>query len=365
METHVATEAGEYLRIEHVAKRYGAKAAVADVSFTAKRGELITLLGPSGCGKTTMLNMIAGFLTPDVGDIYVDGVAVTTVPPHRRATTMVFQNYALFPHMTVGRNVEFGLRMRGLGRTERAERATEALDLVRLPSDTHSRFPSELSGGQQQRVALARALVVRPKLLLLDEPLSNLDAKLRKQLRAELREIHDRAGTTTVFVTHDLDEAFEVSDRTAVMNAGLVEQLGTPGELYNQPLSEFVADFVGHRNLLRGAVHHDVFEAEGSGFSVPAKDVTDAAAVTAVVVPEGRIRVSTGDLSLDHTFRGRVRHSTYRGRIAELTLTEQRSGVDFVTETSDAQLLTLAVGTEVQIGWDYGDLIWIRGREAR
>jgi spermidine/putrescine transport system ATP-binding protein len=233
-----------------VSKTFGGGVpAVNDVSLEIGEGEFFSLLGPSGCGKTTTLRMIAGFETPDVGRVVLQGSDVTATPANRRPVNMVFQQYALFPHMTIYDNVAFGLKMRGVPRTEHRPRVTEILRIVSLEGYERRR-PRQLSGGQQQRVALARALVNRPAALLLDEPLGALDVKLRKQMQLELKRIQHELGTTFVYVTHDQDEALAMSDRIAVMNGGRVEQLGTPREVYERPTTEFVADFIGSLNTL-------------------------------------------------------------------------------------------------------------------
>lgn len=242
------------LTLEKVSKRFGATKAVEEVSFAVRAGEWFSLLGPSGCGKTTLLRMIAGFTKPDSGRITINGHDVTDLPPYRRNTGMVFQNYALFPHLTTGMNVAYGLRIRSVSRAETARRVEAALALVQL-SGFGNRYPTrELSGGQQQRVALARALVIEPDVLLLDEPLSNLDAKLRDDLCVEMAQLQRQLQLTTVYVTHAQDEALSMSSRIAVMNKGQIEQIGTPMEIYQQPASAFVADFIGKINQLPGLV---------------------------------------------------------------------------------------------------------------
>lgn len=246
--THATRETDVTLR--GITKRYGAFTAVESLDLDLYSGEFLTLLGPSGCRKTTSLNMMAGFITPDAGTVVLGGKDVTNLPPNRRNSAMVFQQYALFPHMTVAENVGYGLKMRRIRAAERTKRVDEALATVGL-ADRGQRFPKQLSGGQQQRVALARAIAVRPKVLLLDEPLSNLDLKLREQLRLELIHLQREVGITTVFVTHDQTEALVMSDRIAVMNAGRVEQLGTPEELYQRPVNQFVANFIGQSNIVR------------------------------------------------------------------------------------------------------------------
>ncbi len=239
------------LEITGLNKILGGRTIIDDLNLTVREGELVSLLGPSGCGKTTTLRMIAGFLTPDSGRVRVGGRDVTALGAERRPSAMVFQNYALWPHMTVFKNVAFPLRLRKLPKQEIAERVNRVLELVNLLHHRDSR-PGQISGGEQQRVALARALVQEPDLLLLDEPLSNLDAKLRVRVREDIREIQQRLGITTLIVTHDQDEAMSVSDRIAVMNAGRIEQYSTPGELYDHPKTLFVATFIGTINQLEG-----------------------------------------------------------------------------------------------------------------
>jgi putative spermidine/putrescine transport system ATP-binding protein len=239
--------------LEGVTKAYGTVRALDRIDLAIVEGELLSLLGPSGCGKTTTLNVVAGFVAPDAGRVVIDGVDVTSMPPYRRGLGVVFQSYALFPHMSVGDNIAFGLRERGLSRHEAGQRVDEALALVRLVGAADKR-PQQLSGGMQQRVALARALVIRPRVLLLDEPLAALDKKLREEMRAELKDIQRTIGVTTVFVTHDQHEALGLSDRIAVMNAGRIEQLGAPREIYERPATRFVADFIGASSVLRVTV---------------------------------------------------------------------------------------------------------------
>lgn len=237
------------VELKNVTKCFGNFTAVADVSLSIRAGEFLTLLGPSGCGKTTLLRMISGFETPTSGRVHIDGQDVTELPPYRRNVNQVFQNYALFPHLTVQENIAFGLRMQKRRKSEIAERVKGAAELVSL-TGLESRMPHELSGGQRQRVALARALVCEPKVLLLDEPLSALDAKLRHRMQVELKHLQKKVGITFVFVTHDQEEALTMSDRIAVVNKGRIEQIGSPSEIYHSPSSAFVADFVGQTNIL-------------------------------------------------------------------------------------------------------------------
>jgi len=237
----------------HVTKKYGESLAVSDLSLKIMQGELVALLGPSGCGKTTTLQMLAGFTELTSGDILVNGKSIKNVPPHKRNIGVVFQSYALFPHLSVFDNVAFGLRMRNMNQADIGPKVKRALDIVQLTA-LEDRYPKQMSGGQQQRVALARALVIEPEVLLLDEPLSNLDANLREQMRFEIREIQKRVGITTVFVTHDQSEAMAVADRLVVMSNGGIRQVGTAREIYQSPIDLFVTKFIGHANILHGIV---------------------------------------------------------------------------------------------------------------
>jgi iron(III) transport system ATP-binding protein len=239
--------------VRNLTKRFGPLEVVNRVDLAIQEGELFTLLGPSGCGKTTLLRLIAGFYVPDEGEVYFDERRVNDVPPHERGIGMVFQNYALWPHMTVFENAAYGLKLQNIGRSEIAAQVMSVLEKVKL-TGLGDRYPGQLSGGQQQRVALARALVLNPKILLLDEPLSNLDAKIRIQVRAEIRKLQKELGITTVYVTHDQEEALTLSDRIAVFNQGKVLQIGPPKELYERPANRFVADFIGINNLIEGTV---------------------------------------------------------------------------------------------------------------
>jgi iron(III) transport system ATP-binding protein len=255
-----ATFATASITLDNLSKRFGAVTAVDSVSLRVAAGSLVCLLGPSGCGKTTTLRMIGGFEEPTSGRIHIGDEDVTTQPPYVRPTAMVFQSYALFPHMSVHDNISYGLRARRLPRAETAARVEEALTLMELHGQ-EKKSPPQLSGGQQQRVALARALVIRPKVLLFDEPLSNLDAQLRVRMRSEIRAVQRRLGITSVYVTHDQEEAFSIADQVAVMNKGHLVQIGTPRELYRQPADRFVAEFVGLSNI----VPAEVLEANGTG----------------------------------------------------------------------------------------------------
>ncbi len=238
-----------HLELTHIQKHFGNTVAVEDFSLAVEQGEFVSFLGPSGCGKTTTLRMVAGFELPTAGHITIDGTDITTTPPNKRDVGMVFQSYALFPNMTVAQNVGYGLKIAGKNKSEIDQRINEMLSLIQMDA-YGARFPYQLSGGQQQRVALARALAIRPQVLLLDEPLSALDAKIRVELRHEIRRIQRQLDITTIYVTHDQEEALSLSDRIVVMSQGKMEQVGTPTEIYNFPTTEFVARFVGHINLL-------------------------------------------------------------------------------------------------------------------
>ncbi|MDX9978938.1 MAG: ABC transporter ATP-binding protein [Lentisphaeria bacterium] len=243
----------EFLEFRNITKSFGSLRAVDGVSVTVRRGEIFSLLGPSGCGKTTLLRMLAGFEVPDEGRILLDGVDITDLPPHRRQVNTIFQNYALFPHLSVRENIAFGLRIAKVPRRETDQRVEQMLELVQMGDQARKR-PGELSGGQKQRVAIARALILRPQVLLLDEPLAALDLKLRQRMLLELDLIHDEVGITFLYVTHDQGEAMSLSDRVAVMNRGKIEQIGTPAEVYEAPTSSFVAAFIGDTNFLEGRV---------------------------------------------------------------------------------------------------------------
>ncbi|NHU44311.1 ABC transporter ATP-binding protein [Rhodococcus sp. A14] len=318
-----ARTGGSAVTLRGIRKEFGSAAAVEDLDLDVHPGEFLTLLGPSGCGKTTTLNMVAGFLTPDAGRILLDGQDVHQLPPDRRDTAMVFQQYALFPHMTIGQNVGYGLRMRKCPKSEIRERVADALDRVGL-AGKEDRLSSQLSGGQQQRVALARAIVVRPKVLLFDEPLSNLDLKLREQLRLEIKHLQRELGITSIFVTHDQTEALVMSDRIAVMRAGRIEQLDTPETIYREPANAFVAGFVGQSNLIPG-VCTDVGSDEctvrlSTGTTVLARQSGTLAAGDAVRVllrPEA-LRLAAA--AAEQSIAGRVVDVVNEGSLATVVL---------------------------------------------
>ena len=268
-----------FLVLDRLTKHYGGTAAVDQLSLTVEKGEFISLLGPSGCGKTTTLQMIAGFVEPSAGAITLDGTDLLATKPAKRGLGIVFQSYALFPHMSAAENVAFGLEMQGVARAERDRRVAEALALVGLAAFA-GRFPRSMSGGQQQRVALARALVIRPRMLLLDEPLSNLDAKLREEMQVELRQIQRNVGITTMLVTHDQAEAMALSDRVVIMNKGRAEQIARPDRAYEEPASPFVASFLGKTNLLPGKIAAGRLAIGNTEFPAPHDIVVGAVTVT-------------------------------------------------------------------------------------
>ncbi|MCB8821060.1 ABC transporter ATP-binding protein [Microvirga rosea] len=301
-----------FLNLEQVSKDFGPVTAVCNVSLGIEKGEFVSLLGPSGCGKTTTLQMIAGLVEPSGGRISLDGRDITYEKPNRRGLGVVFQSYALFPHMTVAENVAFGLEMRRVPRSERNERVREALSLVQLASFA-DRYPRQLSGGQRQRVAIARALVISPPVLLLDEPLSNLDAKLREEMQFELRRIQRKVGTTTIMVTHDQAEALSISDRVVVMEAGRMTQVDAPYRLYEQPSNAFISSFVGKTNLLAGKWRRNgasaYVEIKGISLEAPIADLSDAAPVMLSIRPEKILLREPGAGRLD----GRVTNRFFLG----------------------------------------------------
>jgi putative spermidine/putrescine transport system ATP-binding protein len=309
------------LLLEHLVKQYGrgGDPAVRDLSLEVNDGEFICLLGPSGCGKTTTLRMIGGFLKPDAGDVRIDGVSVVNQPPERRPTAMVFQRYALWPHMTVWDNVAFGLQVRRCPRDEINRRVEAVLELVGMRG-FGKRYPQQLSGGQQQRVALARALVLEPRLLLLDEPLSNLDAQLRIHMRSELTAIQRRVGITTVFVTHDQEEAMSIAERIAVMNVGVLEQMDSPEEIYARPATLFVATFIGSMNRLDGAYDPDGrLRAGPFVLPVPSEVLLNSGqSIVAGIRPEDLVLESDGE-----GVRARVESDIDLGHYRRITLTAE------------------------------------------
>jgi putative spermidine/putrescine transport system ATP-binding protein len=335
------------LDIDRLVKRYGDFFAVKDVSLSVADGEFLVLLGPSGCGKTTTLRMVAGFIEPTAGEVKLGGSNVTVLPPWKRNAGMVFQSYALFPHLTVAQNVAFGLEMRKLPKAEVDKRVEEALALVRL-AGFGARLPRQLSGGQQQRVALARALAIRPDVLLLDEPLSNLDAKLRQEVRVEIRELQKQLGLTTVMVTHDQEEALTMADRLVVMNEGTVHQVGTQRDLYERPADRFVAGFVGRTTFLAGTVANGRFRTDG-GLDLAIVDA--AAGKAALSLRPERLEIGPDPLAgLDNDLPGTVEFVSYLG--AQIDIHVRLSSADrLVVQIANRGSFAPEVGQQVHVGW--------------
>ena len=309
-----ANKKSPYLRIEHVSKKFGEFFALKDVSLDIHEGEFVCFLGPSGCGKTTLLRAIAGLDIQTSGRIYQNGVDISALPPVERDFGIVFQSYALFPNLTVGRNVAYGLENKGAHRGNIGKRVAELLDLVGLPEQI-DKYPAQLSGGQQQRVALARALAIEPGLLLLDEPLSALDAKVRAHLRYEVKELQHKLGVTTIMVTHDQEEALTMADRIVVMNQGIIEQVGSPHEIYGEPASPFVADFIGTTNLISGKLttpsnvqfgNIEIFVGDA------AKHIPAGSNVVICVRPEDILADTRAD-KMAGAFDARVKHIEFLG----------------------------------------------------
>ena len=332
------------VRIQDAVKRYGDFYAVNHITLSINGGEFFTLLGPSGCGKTTLLRMIAGFNEIDGGKIFFGDRCINDIPPHRRNTGMVFQNYAIFPHLSVADNVAYGLRARDAGAAEQKERTAEALALMQI-ENLADRMPSQLSGGQQQRVALARAIVIRPDVLLMDEPLSNLDAKLRLMMRTNIRRIQKELGITTIYVTHDQEEALAISDRIAVMQAGTVMQLGTPREIYTHPANTFVADFIGTSNFLTGKAEAESFDVLGTLSFSGGLSSGYQGALKISVRPEDVGLVSPESSAL----RGTVRRVTYLGTNDEYE----------IALADDLSLISKIYRTRGGQAYDIGDTVGI------
>ena len=336
------------ISVRSVSKSYGAFRALDDVSMEFHDGEFFGLLGPSGSGKTTLLRAIAGFVTPESGQIAFDGQPMENIPVHRREIGMVFQSYALFPHLSVRRNLAFGLDVRGADRGETNRKIDEYLDMVQL-SGLGERKPRELSGGQQQRVALARALITEPRVLLLDEPLGALDRKLRQEMQIELRDIQRRAGVTTIFVTHDQEEALTLSDRVAIINGGRIVQVGTPQELYERPVSTFAAQFLGDANILRGSARQEGLELpDGTLIRTSGKPAS-----MAIVRPEKIVLGTSADPRFANVLRGKVIQSVYSGSSVVYRLAVPAAGdAAFLAFMQNASGQLFPSGTEVALSWD-------------
>ena len=322
------------LRLVNIVKTYGKLKAIDNLNLIVEDGELLTLLGPSGCGKTTTLRAVTGFVSPDSGEIYIDDRKISDIPPEKRGIGLVFQNYALWPHMTVFENLAFGLQLKKLSKQQIRKKVAEGLGIVKL-EELETRYPRQLSGGQQQRVALARALVLEPDILLLDEPLSNLDALLREQMRFEIAQLHRQYGITTIYVTHDQTEAMVISDRIAVLDKGRLMQLGTPSEIYSRPANKFVAGFMGTTNFIRGEVQdvsgdytvvktNDGLTLHGRGIGLEKGQEVDVAVRPENIEFLSESQASTLSEALN-VFDATVARATYVGELIDYQLNLQHS----------------------------------------
>ncbi|MFC3074242.1 ABC transporter ATP-binding protein [Shinella pollutisoli] len=358
--------AGTAMRLEGVSKSYGVVKALDDVSIELRKGEFLTLLGPSGSGKTTLLRAIAGFIRPTAGRLLIDGRDMTGVPPQKRNIGMMFQDYALFPHMTVLENIGYPLETRGIRRAERETRGMEMLEIVGL-AHCAKRYPKEMSGGQQQRVALARALVFRPDIVLLDEPMAALDKKLRGQMQIEIMHITRQVGATVVSVTHDQEEALVMSDRIAIFKDGRLEQIGTPHELYLQPRSEFVADFIGEANLLRGAVRSTgegtVVEGDGWTASLPPGDPRSEALAkvrkACVVLRPERIHAVAAGSETENAGVGVIEDKIYLGVEYRLVVRMNDGGKVNLRSRDVASVAGMNAGDRIGMAWTVDDIVVI------
>ena len=366
MNAPLQTTAGTAMKLEGVSKLYGPVKALDNISFELRKGEFLTMLGPSGSGKTTSLRAIAGFIQPTAGRLLIDGRDMTGVPPQKRNIGMMFQDYALFPHMTVLENVAYPLETRGIRRAEREKRSMEMLEIVGL-AHCAKRYPKEMSGGQQQRVALARALVFKPDIVLLDEPMAALDKKLRGQMQIEIMHITRQVGATVVSVTHDQEEALVMSDRIAIFKDGRLEQIGSPNELYQQPCSEFVADFIGEANLLRGQVRAlpegVVVEGNGWGARLPAGDpraqaVAAAQNVCVVLRPE-RIRAVEAGSESGNAGEGVIEDKIYLGVEYRLVVRMNDGSKINIRSRDIAGIAGMKGGDRIGMAWSPDDIVII------
>jgi spermidine/putrescine transport system ATP-binding protein len=354
------------IEIRGVTKRFGAFTAVNNIDLTIQAGEFITLLGPSGCGKTTLLRLLAGFETPDEGAVFLDGEDVSHVPPYRRSVNQVFQSYALFPHLTVKENVGFGLRMQNVPAAEADGRIKEALAMVSL-SEQVDKLPHQMSGGQRQRVALARAIVCRPKVLLLDEPLSALDAKLRHGMQLELKHLQRKLGLTFVFVTHDQDEALTMSDRIAIINQGRIEQLGTATEIYHRPKTPFAADFIGQANLLSGTIIlRDATTARvrldsGLELVVANTDLSASAHRALISIRPEKIHIGRAPSLAENIFQANIEEEIFQGATDQLRLvTEQGTKLLALVANESATQEAFHAGERVYCSLHIDDLVVVQ-----
>jgi putative spermidine/putrescine transport system ATP-binding protein len=354
------------IRLEKIKKVFDSHVvAVDDVSLDIREGEFFSLLGPSGCGKTTTLRLIAGFEEPTEGTVYIRGRDVTRIPPHKRDTGMVFQNYALFPHRSIFDNVAFGLRMRRLPKEAIKKKVNDALKLVEMEG-LGDRRPSQLSGGQQQRVALARAIVIEPTVLLCDEPLGALDKKLRQQMQFELKKLQKKIGVTLVYVTHDQEEALTMSDRIAVMHRGRVIQMGFPLQIYNHPQTKFVSNFIGDSNLFEGSVEKmdnglaHVVTTDPIRLVTRGNDVAPGDRLTIAVRPEKARLLITGETA-GNSYSGSVESANFMGVSILYRIALPSGRLVFVIEPNDGNKPIFAPGQEVRVGWEAADCLILKG----
>jgi len=346
------------LELRNVSKGYGSHTAVANLSLQLAKGEFLSLLGPSGSGKTTTLMMIAGLLQPAAGEILVEQRPITSLPPYKRNIGLVFQNYALFPHMTVAKNIAFPLTMRGMRRDEIATRVRRALELVGLPGHG-GRYPRQLSGGQQQRVALARAMVFEPPILLMDEPLGALDKKLREQMQLEIKRLHRELGMSIIYVTHDQEEALVMSDRIAVFDLGRLQQIGSPTQLYDRPATRFVAEFIGESNIFSGTVRatadgFSVLESAGARLRTLAPAPLAVGIRSVVSVRPERIALEAGDTpaGMENTICGSVSEVVYLGRSRKYVVrTDTGHEVICLQQASSGSEPGFELGASVSLSW--------------
>jgi spermidine/putrescine ABC transporter ATP-binding subunit len=356
------SQADIYLR--NLCKRFGDIVAVHNLTLEVHKGEFLTLLGPSGSGKTTTLRMIGGFEKPTEGDVYIQGRLVNDLPPNKRSTRTVFQDLALFPHMTVGENIEYGLLFQDLNKNDRKIKALNALELVDLEG-LYKRKVTTLSGGQKQRVALARALVTQPPILLLDEPLGALDEKLRERMQAELKNLHQKLRITFIAVTHNQEEALTMSDRIAIINEGRLEQVATPRELYENPKTEFVADFIGIANIIKGKIIEDnagvkKLLSNGLEFSIPAKvRVNRGDSVILVVRPE-RIEIGEKAKERINSFSVKVNNILYKGVCSEFYVSLDNDQEMRIRMESKSYVEDMFIGDKIRIGWNEKDTVILK-----